>query len=79
MVHPKLYRSIDPAIDCCLDDFYCTSLYLATNYLPTLTHEENKRADDAMIKAQETENPDLEDLFEATVKVQVSSTKDGFR
>ena len=59
-----------------MDNFNCTSLYQATNNLPTLTLDEEKLAEDEIIKfkeiGQDTEDigPALDRLYEATVKMQ---------
>ena len=59
-----------------MDIFNCTSLNQATNNLPKITLDEEKIADDAIMKAQETDFDSLifdderEAIFQATVKYQ---------
>ena len=59
-----------------MDNFNCKSLYQASNYLPKITPDEEKIAEDAIMKAQQIDfenlifEDELETLFQATVKYQ---------
>ena len=59
-----------------MDDFNCTSLYKASNYLPKLTPDEEKIAEDEIMKAQQLDvdslifKDELESNYQATVKMQ---------